>query len=197
MAGRRTGKFERVITVANYWDHWKRGSNPDLRGMAAGMDENREENGALVAGHHAHKSQLLNAKRDKKRGLRQVLEEVWAMEPGSDEHGPALRLACIAVGLSPQEMHLIPESVTRDVRKLTAWVFAMLAAGGSVEHFKEFGDRIDPKPTRVKIDGTLTHRRAPVSASTDPQEAAQLENYYRKLHETAVDAEVVEEDPFA
>jgi hypothetical protein len=190
MAESPTGRFERKITVENYWDHWSRGSNPDLRGMAAGMDENREENGALVPGHG-----MKAAARAKKRGLRDVLEEVWKMN--AEGHEVALRLAALAVGLTPEEVDKIPVSVTRDVQKLTAWVFAMLAAGGSVEHFKEFGDRLDPKPTRIKVDGTLTHRRAPVASSSDPREVAGAEDYYRKLHETAVDAEIVEEDPFA
>lgn len=67
--------------------------------------------------------------------------------------------------------------------ELAIWVMGVRACGGNIDAFREFADRLDPKPRRVELSGPDgSPVRAALSAvrSTEEQEAAQ--RYYDRLN---------------
>ena len=98
----------------------------------------------------------LNEKHNTRPAKRQRLRDQLAVAWGSKSGQRALELAAHAVGGDVQD---IPEYARESLATLTAWVFTMRAVSGSVEHFREIGDRIDPKPKRIEIEGVNGARR--------------------------------------
>lgn len=122
----------------------------------------------------------------RRQRLRDQLAKAWA-SPGNQDR--ALELAAYAVGGSIDD---IPMEARESLATLTAWVFAMRAVGGSVEHFREIGDRIDPKPKRIEIEGAVGARRG--GGSSNPDEAAEADEYYRLVSGAVVDAEFTKDE---
>lgn len=122
----------------------------------------------------------------KRNRLRDQLSVAWS---GRGDQDRALQLAAYAVGGSIED---IPQEARESLATLTAWVFAMRAVGGSVEHFREIGDRVDPKPKRIEIEGAIGARRG--GSSSNPDEAAEADEYYRLVSGAIIDAEFTKED---
>jgi len=123
----------------------------------------------------------------KRERLRDQLQKAYN---GSGDHERALQLAAFAVGGDVTD---IPEEAKESLATLTAWVFAMRAVGGSVEHFREIGDRVDPKPKRIEIEGVVGARTRGGSGS-NPDEVAEANAYYATLGGAVIDASYTKED---
>jgi len=132
----------------------------------------------------------LNEKHNTRPAKRQRLRDQLAVAWGSKSGQRALELAAHAVGGDVQD---IPEYARESLATLTAWVFTMRAVSGSVEHFREIGDRIDPKPKRIEIEGVNGARRG--GGGADPETTAAAEDYYAALSGAVViDASYTKED---
>jgi hypothetical protein len=121
-----------------------------------------------------------------------MIAEAWLTPTG---HEAILRLAAERVGCQPDE---VPVEAQQSLAQLALWVSGACAAGGSIEHLREFLDRMAPKPRRLEIDASVSARRAPMSSSRNPEEAAEAESYYAILTrppDDAVDAEYEEVAP--
>jgi len=150
---------------------WKRSKppDPDKQGLPAAFCGDRGPNGQFVPGHSTR------GVARKRKTLREVMSEAW-QRPGDTE--AAVRVAAYAAGCKEDE---VPEDAKVSVESLVAWVFSMRSLGGSVEHFREIGDRVDPKPQRIQLDATLTAKRAPITGSMNPGEAEAALDYYNQL----------------
>lgn len=135
---------------------------------------------------HTMNQRYPNAAPVKKQRLRDQLAVAWASAGDADR---ALQLAAFAVGGDVTD---IPEHAKESLATLTAWVFAMRAVGGSVEHFREIGDRIDPKPKRIEIEGVTGARRG--GGGSDPAAAEAASDYYAALSGAVVDVTFTKED---
>lgn len=122
--------------------------------------------------------------RPKKVRLRDQLQLAW--ERSADGAG-ALKIAAYAVGVDIVD---IPDDAKVSMMALTAWVFSMRGLQGSVEHFREIGDRVDPKPKRLEIEGVNGARRGGVGSN--PDEVAAADDYYATISGRAVAAEVID-----
>ena len=153
-------------------------------GIPAEFDPNRDGNARVRAGAG---SITIRQKRERTL-LRDSFREVWQM-PGGTEL--AIERAAFAVSCRPDQ---IPEAAKASLQTLTAWVFAMRGLMGSTEHFKEIGDRVDPKPKRIEIEGAIGLRRIGAGGSADPNEAQAANDYYATLANEVVDAEYTVND---
>jgi hypothetical protein len=153
-------------------------------GLPIEFDPNRRGSGALAPGHTLN---LTRRKRERTL-LRDSFREVWQTTGGTEL---ALERAAFAVGCRPEQ---IPEEAKATLQTLTAWVFAMRGLMGSTEHFKEIGDRVDPKPKRIEIEGAIGLRRIGAGSSADPNEAQAANDYYATLANEVVDAEYTVND---
>lgn len=120
--------------------------------------------------------------------LRESFREAWQTSGGTQL---ALERAAFAVRCEPEQ---IPVEARESLQSLTAWVFAMRGLMGSTQHFKEIGDRVDPKPKRIEIEGAIGVRRITAGGSRDPEEANAANAYYAFLAGGVVDAEFANDD---
>jgi hypothetical protein len=158
-------------------------------GIPLVFDRNKvaDAHGRAVMRPGHQQTQTMPATVPKKKRLRDQLQTAWA-GPGDAER--ALQLAAYAVGGSVED---IPEEARESLASLTAWVFAMRAVGGSVEHFREIGDRIDPKPKRIEIEGVVG-ARSRGGSGTNPDEVAAANAYYATLGGEVIDADFTQDD---
>jgi len=133
-----------------------------------------------------HQNKMKYPPTPKKQRLRDQLAVAWA---GRGDQDRALQLAAFAIG---GEITDIPEYAKESLATLTAFVFAMRAVGGSVEHFREIGDRIDPKPKRIEIEGVTGARRG--GGGNDPESAAAASDYYAALSGAVIDVSYTKEE---
>ena len=163
--------------------------DPEVEPIPAVFDRNlvAQPNGKyLMKPGHTLNQRYPNAAPVKKQRLRDQLAVAWA---GSGDAERALQLAAFAVGGDVTD---IPEHAKESLATLTAWVFAMRAVGGSVEHFREIGDRIDPKPKRIEIEGVTGARRG--GGGSDPAAAEAASDYYAALSGAVVDVTFTKEE---
>lgn len=153
-------------------------------GLPAAFDTNRRSSALIAPG-----ARSITIREKKTRTLlRESFREVWQMPAGTDL---ALERAAFAVGCRKED---VPEDVRGSLQTLTAWVFAMRGLSGSTEHFKELGDRLDPKPKRIEIEGALGMRKMGAGGGLNPDEAAAADSYYATLAGEIVDAEFTKDD---
>lgn len=126
-----------------------------------------------------------------------LLAQAWM---NCDMHETILRAAAECAGCPIDE---IPEEARASVATLSLWVSTTRAAGGSIEHLREFLDRLYPKPRRMEIDANLTTRKAMISSSKNREEAEALDAYYEMLNaprsQEPIEAEFyeVQNEPFS
>jgi len=137
------------------------------------MDPNFTADGRVAPGGTLSKN---NRKMTPAKITEDLLAKAW-LNP--EMHPTILRGAAECANCEIEE---IPQEARESIAALSLWISSALAAGGSIEHLREFLDRLYPKPRRMEIDANVTARRAMISSSKNPEEAEALDAYYAMLN---------------
>lgn len=138
-------------------------------GIPASEDPGRNPDGSFRKGYSGNPFGKPRG-RNFQTHLREALQRV-----GTNK---AREVAAARVGCDPSD---IPEDVVT-FEDLMAWVAAMLAVAGNHEFWREFGDRVAPKPRRVEVSGPGGGPvRQTITQSDNPAEANAAQEYYDEL----------------